>query len=202
MPKSGWRVRLENGLKLDLNELARRGFVTPGAATGPIGICWTSDYCGDLASGLIWADMRESPGFFRIKIGDFDQQIRLKTNPRHLDGRQWYFICPTTGRAVSVLWKPPGANMFRGRRAWGRQVAYVSQFSSPYHRWRRAQSKIKARLIGDLDPGEWDLPPKPKWMRWRTYERLKDRFDWLEERMESELDIATMRRLRTLKNLV
>jgi hypothetical protein len=29
------------------------------------------------------------------------------------------------------------------------------------------QAKIKARLIADLDPDEWDLPPKPKWMRWR-----------------------------------
>src|SRR5262245_18719999 len=106
MPKSGWRVRLENGLKLDLNELVREGFVSPGAATGPIGISWTSDYSGDLASALIWADMRESPGLFRIKIGEFDQEIRLKTSARHLGGHQWYFICPTTGRAVSVLWKP------------------------------------------------------------------------------------------------
>jgi hypothetical protein len=21
------------------------------------------------------------------------------------------------------------------------------------------------------DPDEWDLPPKPKWMRWHTYNR-------------------------------
>ena len=27
------------------------------------------------------------------------------------------------------------------------------------------------RLIADLDPDEWDLPPKPKWMRWATYNR-------------------------------
>jgi hypothetical protein len=32
------------------------------------------------------------------------------------------------------------------------------------------------RLIGDL-PDDWDLPPKPKWMRWRTYNRLVERFD-------------------------
>jgi hypothetical protein len=34
-----------------------------------------------------------------------------------------------------------------------------------------------ARLIGNLDPEEWELPPKPKWMRWRTYNRLVERFD-------------------------
>jgi hypothetical protein len=25
--------------------------------------------------------------------------------------------------------------------------------------------RIKRRLIGNLDLQEWDLPPKPKWMR-------------------------------------
>jgi hypothetical protein len=28
-----------------------------------------------------------------------------------------------------------------------------------------------------LDPEEWDFPPKPKWMRFRTYERWEARFD-------------------------
>ena len=38
-------------------------------------------------------------------------------------------------------------------------------------------SRIKSRLIGNLDPDEWDLPPKPKWMRWRTYKRYVERYD-------------------------
>jgi hypothetical protein len=33
------------------------------------------------------------------------------------------------------------------------------------------------RLIGTLDPDDWDLPPKPKWMRWRTYNKHVERFD-------------------------
>jgi hypothetical protein len=32
-------------------------------------------------------------------------------------------------------------------------------------------------LIGDLDPDDWEPPPKPKWMRWRTYNRLAGRFE-------------------------
>ena len=41
------------------------------------------------------------------------------------------------------------------------------------------------RLIADLDPDEWYLPPKPKWMRWSTYNRLVDQFDSYEEILES-----------------
>jgi hypothetical protein len=31
-------------------------------------------------------------------------------------------------------------------------------------RAHRGRAKIKARLIGSLDPDDWDLPPKPKWI--------------------------------------
>ena len=51
----------------------------------------------------------------------------------------------------------------------GRQVAYASQFETLIIVLTEARPKSNPRLIADLDPDEWDLPPKPKWMRWRTY---------------------------------
>jgi hypothetical protein len=63
------RVRLESGLKLDLNRLARRGFIRLGAFTGPVGIVWTNSYTGDeIASGLITAEMSgRYDGWFQIQ---------------------------------------------------------------------------------------------------------------------------------------
>lgn len=80
-------------------------------------------------------------------------------------------------RRASVLWKPPGATRFCSRQAWGRQVAYASQFLDRDNLAHRGQAKIKSRLIADLDPDEWDLPPKPKWMRWKTYNWHVERYD-------------------------
>jgi hypothetical protein len=37
MPRPLQRVRLESGLKLNLNELAQRGFIRAGAYAGPVG---------------------------------------------------------------------------------------------------------------------------------------------------------------------
>jgi hypothetical protein len=38
-----------------------------------------------------------------------------------------------------------------------------------YYRGHAGKAKIKSRLIRDLDPDDRELTPKPKWMRWRTY---------------------------------
>jgi len=150
------RVRLESGLKLDINRLARRGFIRAGAATGPIGIGWT-DYDGEvIASGIITADMsRTDVGHFRIQLGELDQQIFLVARPRHFGGRQWYFMCPYENRRVAVLWKPPGAQSFASRQRWGRRrVAYASQFMTPTDRAHRGKAKINSRLcaISGFDP--------------------------------------------------
>jgi hypothetical protein len=57
----------------------------------------------------------------------------------------------------------------------------------------QGKSKIKRRLIGNLDPDDWDLPPKPKWMRWRTYDRYVARFDRYEELLDREICVAAAR---------
>ena len=107
MPRPLQRVRLESGLKLNVNRLVRRGFIKPGAFTGPVGITWTEKCTGhEIASGLITADMGGNEGWFRIKLGHLDQRIMLTTKRRHFGGRQWYFVCPYTNRPASVLWKP------------------------------------------------------------------------------------------------
>ena len=89
---------------------------------------------------------------------------------------------------------PPGATRFCSRRAWGRRVAYASQFLDRDNRAHRGQAKIKARLIGDCDPDEWDLPPKPRWMRWRTYNCYVERLDTY----EAILDDGALKRVAKL----
>ena len=119
------------------------------------------------------------PSAFCRQIGDeFDQRIILVARPRHLGGRQWYFTCPYENRRVSVLWMPAGAHSFACRQRWGRAVAYNSQCSDRIARAHRGQVRIKSALcsIGGFDPEEWEFPPKPKWMRWKTYKRAEEQF--------------------------
>ena len=95
------------------------------------------------------------------------------------------------------MWRRPGATRFCSRHAWRGQVAYASQFESPVDRAHRAQARIKARLIGDHDPDLWELPPKPKWMRWTTYSRLEEKYDHYEWVLNDHL-IGLVARLTAL----
>jgi hypothetical protein len=76
MPRPRERVCLQEGLKLDVNRLARAGFIAPGAAKGPVA----------------------------IRTGNLDQQVVLVAHSRHFGGRQWDFVCPHLNRRASVLW--------------------------------------------------------------------------------------------------
>jgi hypothetical protein len=170
MPRPMSRAPLESGLKLDLNDLIRRGLILPGASSMS-SISWTNDRGQVITSGLITADATGP------------ERIDLVSHPRHFGGRQWYFTCPYTSLRVSVLWKPTNARGFASRQHWRR--LYRSQCSDWIQRAHMGKARINKRLceIGGFDPTEWDLAPKPKWMRWRTYERAEKQFDRYQARL-------------------
>jgi hypothetical protein len=195
MSRPRQRICLQEGLKLDINVLARRGLIVPGSAIGPHAIRWVNSDGETIASGWVSADMgSDSEGLLHLQVGELKQAITLVTLPRHYGGRQWFFMCPVTNRRASVLWLPRGERQFASRKAWPGKVAYSSQFMTPADRAHLGKERIKKRLIGELDPEEWDLPPKPKWMRWRTYQRFVERF----ERYEAALDAGSLSRAMKL----
>ena len=160
-------------MKLDINRLIRDGFIRRDAFARSF-IRWSPSYWGEIATGSVTSDLTGNfHGWFEIEIGGRAQRLSLVACPRPFGGRQWYFICPQLGRRASVLWRPPGAYRFPVGRVGGRHVlAFASQFHDASGRAHLGQSRIKSRLIGNNDPDEWELPPKPKWMRWATYNRL------------------------------
>ena len=198
MARSRQRVRLEDGLKLNINKLIGRGGVQPGSKTRAIVGC-PQAYGGQSLSGVLTAELSYPVrGWMRLELGSEDHWLELVTEARHFGGRQWYFLCPRTGRRVSVLWKPPGAQSFACRQAWGRQVAYGSQFQSPYHRASSAVQDIQRRLrkepytplVGD------ELPPRPKGMHRRTYEKTVRRYEAYKTITDQDLIAALVRMMR------
>src|SRR5215475_4018770 len=103
MARNRQRVCLEDGLKLDLNRLASRGFIKFGANIGARGIVWNHSYWGEVERAVISADMT-SPrdAWLKVQFGESIQRIELTSRVRHFGGRQWFFVCPATGRRAEV----------------------------------------------------------------------------------------------------
>jgi hypothetical protein len=154
----------------------RQGVVRRGVISRPFVMRWTNSYTGELiANAFLTADMRwDHEGALHIRMADMEQTIILTPRRRGFGGHQWYFMCPYEDRCCSVLWRPPGGRQFRCRQGW--RVAYSSQFLNRVNRAHRGQAKIKVRLLADCDLELWELPPKPKWMRWSTYDRYAEKF--------------------------
>ena len=177
MSRARQRVPLEEGLSLDLNKLARYGLIERGANSSERLVRWVHPQLGQLACGLVSADLSGTQeGWLQIQMGKFCQRLRVVGQPRRFGGRQWYFECPVTGRSVSVVWKPEGADKFYSRHAWRSQVAYLSQFGSGVDRAHLGKARISSRLGATSDLRPWALPSKPKWMRWKTYSQLVRRY--------------------------
>jgi hypothetical protein len=77
MPRPSQRVCLQEGLRLNLNRLIRRGIVRPGARAGPHFIRWTNNDTCEITSNLCG----RKEGWFRFEADGLDQWIGLVLVP-------------------------------------------------------------------------------------------------------------------------
>jgi hypothetical protein len=181
MPRDRRRLTLESGPMLDLAKLIPSGAGKPGTHINAV---WTYT-SGEAVRIEIRLD--QADGSLSLWFEGRNQFFWLCPRDRHFGGQQWYVICPKTSKRVRVLYKPGGAPGFASRHAWGRRAAYASQFLDPIGRAWRTKTKVKARVLGDADPDEWDLPPRPKHMRRRTYQRWEAKYDAAEGALDDHL---------------
>lgn len=96
--------------------------------------------------------------------------MRLETTPLHFGGVRWWFICPRTGRRAAKLYLPNGAHRFACRQAF--RMAYRSQNASGMDETHMRIGRAVEKLGGTYRYPDEPPPRKPKWMRWKTYDRL------------------------------
>jgi len=192
VPRDRQRLTLESGPKLDLAKLIPSGAGKPGSHIQ----CVLTYGSGEAITAVL--KLSDYGGLLELSYQGRQQSFASVSDVRHFGGVQWYAICPRTGRRVRVLYRPLGATFFASRHAWGRSAAYASQFLDPIGRAWRTKAKVKAALLGDENPDEWDLPPKPKGMRWATYERWVARYDAAEEMLDAQLIVAAARLMRRM----
>jgi hypothetical protein len=123
-------------------------------------------------------------------------RIRLVWTEPTYGGRRWWFQCPRTGCRTTKLFLPNGGRHFWSRQAYG--LGYACQREGRFDRLQRRAAKLNRQLGGE-GWGTWDTPPrKPKWMRWRTYERKYASWERVVEKADTEFTVLIARRLKWL----
>lgn len=95
--------------------------------------------------------------------------VRAMAAPVRLGGQRWWWVCPLTGRRVFKLYLPLGGWQFWSRQ--GYRLGYACQRETKADRRMRRARRLHRALGGDGEALGGELPPKPKGMRWRTYDR-------------------------------
>ena len=117
------------------------------------------------------ATLRYDVAYVSRRTGPQRQRVDLVSTPCRFGGRRWWWLCPATGRRCAKLYLPNGARRFLSRPAHG--LAYASQSEDAIARAHRRAAQVHMRLGSPVQQaGTGEEPPRPKWMRRRTYKRL------------------------------
>ena len=106
----------------------------------------------------------------RIVIG----RVALAWTVPTYGGRRWWFLCPRTGCRTTKLFLPNGGWHFLSRQAY--RLGYASQRENRRSYRERRTAAVNRLLVGEGRSTSNIAPPKPEWMRSRTYAR------WIERR--------------------
>ncbi|WP_129648582.1 hypothetical protein [Peristeroidobacter agariperforans] len=165
-------------LRFDLRQLTKSGRVAAGQSYS---WCWFRD-----EERIASISVRTIPDAFLLDYtwtpsGSRPQviacRIELTQTPCALGGCRRWFVCPDCGRLCLVLFGISRRGNFACRAC--QRLAYASEAESPVDRCWRAQRKLEAKLTDD--------GKRPKGMRQRTFERIKDKWATIEERKDNLL---------------
>lgn len=136
-----------------------------------------------------------------VRVGDIDlsgelsvyvlgHRVAVETTPCHFGGVRYWFLCPFCERRCAVIYNKGCRLCANGK--------YRSESLSPKERLLHKALKRRKRLGQSQGGLTVRFPPRPKWMRGVTYERLRDEA----AKDEGEILANMMAQLATLSTRV
>lgn len=168
----GGKDTTEDHRSIDVRRWKREGLLKPHLAFG-----WQWSRQGEVVSSI---NVRTEPGRVILTYchRSGNEEWKDKSYPVDLDwtacnmgGKRPWFLCPTCGRRVAILYC---SGIFACRHC--QQLTYRSQREAPVCRAIRRADKIREKLgwkPGIANPDGW----KPTGMHWKTFEKLTAQHD-------------------------
>jgi hypothetical protein len=175
----GAKMTVEECHALDIRHWGREGWLQPGTFhVGSWG--WRGAGTGHESSIDYSIDMLSAPHarlqYQLTKTGEhLDYMVALVSTHPNYGGLRWWFVCPIVvaghacRRRVGKLYLAPGRRYFACRHCC--DLAYTSQREDKMTRALSKAQAIRVRL-GGSGAIDYQFPPKPNRMRWKTYHLL------------------------------
>jgi hypothetical protein len=166
---------VEGTRSLDVMKLARAGYLTGAMAGG-----WKWTYQDGTTATIGMTGGRDEVTLnYRVRSNGedwkpVDQRVPIRWTPCRFGGERPWFVCAVhsnglyCGRQVAKLFG--AGKLFACRHCYrlGYQVQRGGRMDQAHHCLRRLHRKLGA----DYDGPDGPPPPRPKWMRQRTYDRV------------------------------
>ena len=115
--------------------------------------------------------------------------------PCRLGGERPWFVCSVSangvfcGRQVAKLYG--AGRLFACRHCY--RLGYAVQRGGPMDRAHHRLGRLHRKLGADYDGPDGIPPPKPKWMRQKTYQRLANEIEDGEHRLDIVFNLGAAR---------
>ena len=176
----GGKPTCEGRQSIDLAYLRRRGLLEVGRYTTLTWSRWGEE------TGSIGLIAQQDGVRLKYRSTDregvsvhVDELVPFVYTPTMFGGRRQWLRCLNCGRGCRKIY---GGRGFRCRQCHG--LVHASTREPPYQRNLDRADRIRKRL-GDTSGSAFegdDFPPKPKRMRWKTYRRLEEKYEDLQNR--------------------
>jgi hypothetical protein len=187
---------VEGTRSLDVMRLARAGYLGDLRSGG-----WRWTY-GDGTSATIDIQgcRHEIVLDYRVRSSGEDWQsvhqlVPIRWTSCRLGGERPWFVCSVSakglycGRQVAKLYG--AGRLFACRHCY--RLGYAVQRGGPMDRAHHRLGRLHRKLGADYDGPDGIPPPKPKWMRWRTYSRIALQIRAGEEHLDQVFTLGAQR---------
>lgn len=167
--RPGYRIKGEQLLRVDIRQWRQRGLLWDGGSNS-----WSWSRGGEPAGNIQFTVNTDSVYLaYRINGDNASQSIATTTTPCGFGGSRRWFRCPVCAGRCEVLYMRAGRFACRSCQL----VSYTSQSGSESERGHKEYHRLKALIENG----------KPKWQRWATFNRLEEKFERVNNRVNQSL---------------
>ena len=202
--KPGWLPVIEDGHTLDLAHLRRKGLLVVDGVQRTATIQW---HVGVSRAPTLevamtcfatpeygWLELRYKLPKSDGSSIDMHERIHLLPRPQPYGGYRIFAKCPFSGRACRCLYLLNGAARFQSRHGYSVRPQHRTQGLAKHQRLLEQRSAVGNKLLrkfpsaARLAMDGSDVPPRPKGMHVKTYERLAARWRLYDQMANATFD--------------